>query len=135
MLEHIDRIVKETIEELKEKNPAIGEAYENAVLERAFAFRNRPNPSSPGSVEIKEAGAEISERTKIINRWYEKYQGDVWNKVKTESPDLARKVLETMDSIDKSFEKWKDGLGQWEEVESFVMDYANSWREIAAVYR
>ena len=135
MLEHIDRTVKETLEELKEKNPLVGEAYENAVLERAFAFRDRPNPSGPGSPEIKEAGTEISERVKIINRWYEKYQDGAWNKVKTESPDLVRVVWETMDSIDKSFEKWKDGTGGWEEVDSAIMDYANAWREIAAVHR
>ena len=86
-------------------------------------------------MEIKEAGAEVSERVKIINRWYGKYQDKAWSKVKTESPDLVRVVWETMDSIDKSFEKWKDGTGGWEEVDSAIMDYANAWREIAAVHR
>lgn len=135
MLEHIDKLVEETIAELKEKNPPVGGAFESAVAERAWAFRDRPNPSSPDSVEVKEAGKEISERVKIINGWYEKYQGALWNKAKTESPDLIQSVLETMDGINKAFEKWKDGTGRWDEVDNAVLGYARAWKEIAVVSR
>ena len=130
-LEHIDPTIQQVISELKLKNPAIGDRYEQAVRDRAFRGRMRANPSSPQGADVTEAAGEIIRRLNIIDGWYEKCNElTVWNKVKTESPDLINKLLDLRDAIDKHFERWKDGSGKWVEVEGTILDYAGVWREI-----
>ena len=134
MFEQIDPIIREVIAELKEKNPFLGEGYENDIVQRLWAFRNRLNPTSQDSVEVKEASQEIARRMKIIDKWFKK-QIFQWDKIKKESPDLSLHVFDSMDNMDLRFNKWKSGVGTWEEVDHAVLNYAKAWREIAVAYR
>lgn len=120
MLEQISPLIREVIEDLKQKNQPAGDAYETAVLERAFDKQD-----ADGLVQMINA----------INAWYAKWQVDgQWLRIKAESPDLAEKITSTLGDVDAAFLKFKKGKSDWNAVIDSAHDYAESWRKIPELY-
>ena len=130
-MEHIDTVIQQVIADLRQKDQALGDRYEQAVRDGTFKGRMRNSPSSPSGVEVAEASDEIIRRLKLIDGWYVKCNEiGVWNRVRTESPDLINELLNLRDGIDAHFERWKNGFGGWGEVEKTILDYVGLWRKI-----
>ncbi len=113
-------------------NPNILTEHETIQNERALAFRDRTTPNS--KFEIEEAGIEIARRVTNIDTLYSQWQGERWNAVKTERPDLASKILNCRDQIDLQFESWIKGKSVWGKVEKEVEDYFASWSKVPKAF-
>ena len=129
MLEHIDPTIRAVIEDLKIKNPPLGNACETAQIERAMAFRDRPKPLA--EAEIIDASAHVAFLIKTIDKWYETLQGnETWPRIKSERPSLANSIFEAQDRINEEFGRWKTGKSEWQKVEDVVDDYAKAWGKV-----
>lgn len=121
MLDHPDPVIMGAIEDIEKKDIKRGNAFREKYLQSGIDTQD---------------GKEIAERISIINKWYEKWQEDaVWNKLKSEAPDLVNKLMESMDAIDSQYARFINKKCEWRDVEARIDKYAAAWGHIANAYK